>query len=101
MRSPSPRGSHTNDPTSLHRAAKEAPASSQQVEHEGKLYDFVFTIAPESSGAHLQLPYNRGEDPKVAAQAFLEHNKLPVNEETVSQIVDFISLHAGFSIQMQ
>lgn len=40
-------------------------------------YDFVFSVDVEDGKPPLKLPYNRGEDPYVAATRFLAKNNLP------------------------
>lgn len=44
--------------------------------HEGKEYDFVFTVDIEEGKPPLKLPYNLSEDPWHAAQKFIHQNNL-------------------------
>ncbi|XP_018332885.2 phospholipase A-2-activating protein [Agrilus planipennis] len=56
--------------------------------HEGKYYDFVFSVDVEDGKPPLKLPYNKGEDPYVTAHAFLQKNMLPA--DYLEQVVNFI-----------
>ncbi|VEN56039.1 unnamed protein product, partial [Callosobruchus maculatus] len=60
----------------------------QKTKYEGKEYDFVFSVDVEDGKPPLKLPFNRGDDPYVAAQAFLAKHLLPA--DYLEQVVDFI-----------
>lgn len=40
-------------------------------------YDYVFSVDVEDGKPPIKLPYNKGEDPYVAAHNFLTKNSLP------------------------
>lgn len=42
----------------------------------GVQYDYVFSVDIEEGAPLLKLPYNKGQDPYLAAQKFLEDNDL-------------------------
>ncbi|KAH8293229.1 hypothetical protein KR018_000535 [Drosophila ironensis] len=56
--------------------------------HEGKEYDFVFNVDISDTEPPIKLPYNRGEDPWQAAQAFIHRNNLP--QAYLEQVANFI-----------
>ena len=51
-------------------------SDSTKALHEGKEYDFVFTVDIEEGKPPLKLPYNLSEDPWHAAQKFIHQNNL-------------------------
>lgn len=50
---------------------------SDKTTYEGKQYDYVFSVDVEDGKPPLKLPYNKGDDPYMAAHTFLEKNFLP------------------------
>lgn len=64
------------------------PNAGDKTTYEGKSYDFVFTVDVEDGKPPLKLPYNKGDDPYVAAHKFLEKNILPA--AYLDQVVNFI-----------
>jgi phospholipase A-2-activating protein len=57
--------------------------------YDGKEYDYVFDIALDDGAPAYKLPYNRGENPYVAAQKFIDTWDLDQN--FLEQIADFIT----------
>lgn len=66
--------------------------SNRQV-HEGKEYDFVFTVDIDDSMPGLKLPYNRTEDPWFAAHSFIQRHDLPSGY--LDTVANFIIKNAG------
>ena len=63
-------------------------ADSNKSLHEGKEYDFVFNVDIEDGAPPLKLPFNKNEDPWMAAQKFIHRHELPqVYLETVANFV--------------
>lgn len=63
-------------------------ADSNKSLHEGKEYDFVFNVDIEDGAPPLKLPFNKSEDPWMAAQKFIHSNELPqVYLETVANFI--------------
>ncbi|XP_073826829.1 phospholipase A2 activator protein isoform X2 [Musca autumnalis] len=60
--------------------------------HEGKEYDYVFSVDISDTEPPLKLPYNRGEDPWHAAQAFIHRHQLP--QAYLDQVANFIIKNA-------
>ncbi|KAK3090943.1 hypothetical protein FSP39_015921 [Pinctada imbricata] len=56
--------------------------------HEGKEYDYVFSVDIEEGKPPLKLPFNVTEDPWFAAQKFLEKNGL--SQLFLDQVANFI-----------
>ncbi|KAH8413203.1 hypothetical protein KR009_008741 [Drosophila setifemur] len=63
-------------------------ASSGKKLHEGKEYDFVFNVDISDTEPPIKLPYNKGEDPWQAAQAFIHRHSLP--QAYLDQVANFI-----------
>ncbi|XP_017021946.1 phospholipase A-2-activating protein [Drosophila kikkawai] len=63
-------------------------ASSGKKLYEGKEYDFVFNVDISDTAPPIKLPYNRGEDPWQAAQAFIHRHELP--QAYLDQVANFI-----------
>lgn len=71
----------------------------------GKTYDFVFEVEVGEGGRKEKLGFNRGENPYLAAQRFIDDNEL--SQEFLDQIAQFIeqqvpkdalvSQHSGLS----
>ena len=56
--------------------------------HQGKEYDFVFSIDIEEGQVALKLPYNRDQDPWLVAQNFIhEHDLSQYYLETVANFI--------------
>ncbi|XP_002074268.2 phospholipase A-2-activating protein [Drosophila willistoni] len=62
--------------------------SSGKKLHEGKEYDYVFSVDISDTEPPIKLPYNRGEDPWQAAQSFIHKNNLP--QAYLDQVANFI-----------
>ena len=63
---------------------------------DGESYDRVYPIEVEGVGGavnKLQIGYNNGENPFVAAQRFIDKNELPQSYH--SEIADYITKRAG------
>ncbi|XP_075153126.1 phospholipase A2 activator protein [Haematobia irritans] len=60
--------------------------------HEGKEYDYVFSVDISDTEPPLKLPYNHGEDPWHAAQAFIHRHQLP--QAYLDQVANFIIKNA-------
>ncbi|KAL0051183.1 hypothetical protein WJX82_003205 [Trebouxia sp. C0006] len=56
--------------------------------HEGQQYDFVFDVDVADGVDPLKLPVNKGDNPYIAADKFIERNELPTSYR--EQIVEFI-----------
>jgi len=62
-------------------------------QHNGKTFDYVFDVDIAEGQPPLQLPYNRTDDPWMAAQQFLWDNNLP--QSYLEQTANFIIQNAG------
>lgn len=62
--------------------------SSSTGEVMGKKYDFVFDVEVGEGGKKEKLGFNRGENPYLAAQRFIDDNEL--SQEFLGQIAQFI-----------
>lgn len=58
----------------------------------GKEYDFVFDVDVDDNRPQLKLPYNKDEDPWMAAQKFIHANDLP--QSYLDQIANFVTRNA-------
>ncbi|GAA5876514.1 hypothetical protein JCM8547_009412 [Rhodosporidiobolus lusitaniae] len=63
-------------------------ARPARMEHEGVLYDYVFSIDVKDDEPPLKLPFNLDDDPTTAAEAFVNEHSLP--EFYTEQIVQFL-----------
>ena len=61
--------------------------------HAGQAWDYLFDVDAAEGAPPLKLAYNRGENPYVAADRFLEENGLPQSYRET--IVNHIIQHAG------
>ncbi|KMY87437.1 phospholipase A-2-activating protein [Drosophila simulans] len=61
--------------------------------HEGKEYDFVFSVDISDTEPPIKLPYNRSEDPWQAAQTFIHRHNLP--QAYLDQVANFIIKNAN------
>ncbi|XP_037299197.1 phospholipase A-2-activating protein isoform X2 [Manduca sexta] len=68
------------------------PASEGKTMYQGKEYDFVFNVDIKDGAPPIKLPYNKNEDPWVAAQAFIHKNNLP--QVYLDQVANFIVTNA-------
>ncbi|KAI5644066.1 PUL domain-containing protein [Phthorimaea operculella] len=68
------------------------PPSEGKTMHQGKEYDFVFSVDIKDGAPPIKLPYNKNEDPWVAAQAFIHKNELP--QVYLDQVANFIITNA-------
>ncbi|XP_071453464.1 phospholipase A-2-activating protein [Hetaerina americana] len=55
---------------------------------KGKEYDYVFNVDVEDGKPPLKLPYNKSDDPWLAAQKFIEENNL--SQMFLDQVANFI-----------
>lgn len=69
-------------------AAGGTQESSGKTLYEGKEYDYVFSVDISDTAAPIKLPYNRDEDPWMAAQKFIHKNELP--QVYLEQVANFI-----------
>lgn len=63
---------------------------------DGESYDRAYPIEVEGDGGgvrKLQIGYNNGENPFVAAQRFIDKNELP--QSYLGQIADYLTKRAG------
>ncbi|KAG8671905.1 hypothetical protein FPOAC1_005163 [Fusarium poae] len=65
------------------------PSTGKRVEHNGKMYDFVFDVDIEDGKPPLKLPYNLSENPYERATKFLEDNELPFS--FLDNVANFIT----------
>ncbi|XP_026328635.1 phospholipase A-2-activating protein [Hyposmocoma kahamanoa] len=64
-----------------------------QQQHQSRTeYDFVFSVDIKDGAPAIKLPYNKTEDPWVAAQAFIHKNNLP--QVYLDQVANFIVTNA-------
>lgn len=63
--------------------------------YEGIEYDFVFNVDIEDGAPPLKLPFNRTEDPWLAAQKFIHKNDLP--QVYLEQVANFIITNANLT----
>ncbi|MCL4124818.1 UNVERIFIED_CONTAM: hypothetical protein GTU68_054159 [Idotea baltica] len=68
--------------------------TSGKVLYQGREYDFVFDVDLDE-GRVIKLPYNRGEDPWIVAQAFIHQHELP--QDYLDQVANFITTNAKVS----
>ncbi|KAM3961586.1 LOW QUALITY PROTEIN: phospholipase A2 activator protein [Aphomia sociella] len=68
------------------------PASEGKTMYQGKEYDFVFSVDIKDGAPAIKLPYNKTEDPWVAAQAFIHQHDLP--QVYLEQVANFIITNA-------
>nr|CAD7266592.1 unnamed protein product [Timema shepardi] len=62
--------------------------SDEKQLYSGKEYDYVFSVDVEDGKPPLKLPYNKNEDPWVAAQRFIHDNHL--SQLYLDQVANFI-----------
>lgn len=55
---------------------------------EGREYDYVFSVDISDTEPPIKLPYNKGEDPWMAAQQFIHKNNLP--QVYLDQVANFV-----------
>lgn len=67
--------------------------SSGKTLFEGREYDYVFSVDIEDGKPAIKLPYNKGEDPYMAAQRFIHKHDLP--QAYLDQVAGFIIQNAG------
>lgn len=67
--------------------------TSGKLLYEGKEFDFVFNVDIEDGAPPLKLPFNRTEDPWLAAQRFIHKNDLP--QVYLEQVANFIIKNAN------
>ncbi|XP_037071040.1 phospholipase A-2-activating protein-like [Pollicipes pollicipes] len=67
--------------------------TSGKVLHDGKEYDYVFTVDIQEGAPPLKLPYNTSEDPWQAAQRFIHKHDL--SQAFLDQVANFIIKNSG------
>jgi phospholipase A-2-activating protein len=75
---------------------------ADKVHYEGKMYDYVFDIELEDPGSGTRtykLPYNRGDNPFMAAQEFIW--KYDISQYYLDRIAQFIIQNSDQSNAMQ
>lgn len=70
-------------------------ATSGKSLHEGKEYDFVFNVDIEDGKPAIKLPFNKSEDPWLAAQKFIHKSDLP--QVYLEQVANFIITNANLT----
>lgn len=63
--------------------------------YEGMEYDFVFDVDISDTDPPIKLPYNRDEDPWMAAQKFIHKNNLP--QVYLEQVANFVIKNSNYS----
>ncbi|KAI8902774.1 WD40-repeat-containing domain protein [Globomyces pollinis-pini] len=66
----------------------DAVGSSRKQLYNGREYDFVFDVDVFEGQPPLKLPYNKSDNPYLAAQQFIEANE--ISQDYLDQIADFI-----------
>lgn len=67
--------------------------------HEGKEYDFVFSVDISDTEPPIKLPYNRSDDPWQAAQTFIHRHSLP--QAYLDQVANFIIKNSEGPVLME
>ncbi|KOB74661.1 putative phospholipase A2, activating protein [Operophtera brumata] len=67
-------------------------ASEGKAMFQGQEYDYVFSVDIQEGAPPIKLPFNKSEDPWVAAQAFIHKNQLP--QVYLEQVANFIITNA-------
>ncbi|KAL0840126.1 hypothetical protein ABMA28_015431 [Loxostege sticticalis] len=68
------------------------PPQEGKTMYQGQEYDFVFSVDIKDGAPPIKLPYNKTEDPWVAAQAFIHKHDLP--QVYLEQVANFIITNA-------
>ncbi|XP_048484837.1 phospholipase A-2-activating protein [Plutella xylostella] len=68
------------------------PASEGKTMYQGQEYDFVFSVDIKDGAPPIKLPFNKTQDPWVAAQAFIHQHDLP--QVYLEQVANFIITNA-------
>ncbi|GBP48926.1 Phospholipase A-2-activating protein [Eumeta japonica] len=68
------------------------PVTEGKTMYQGQEYDFVFSVDIKDGAPPLKLPFNKNEDPWVAAQAFIHKHDLP--QGYLDQVANFIITNA-------
>lgn len=63
--------------------------------YQGAEYDFVFNVDIEDGAPPLKLPFNKTEDPWLAAQKFIHKNDLP--QTYLEQVANFVITNANLT----
>lgn len=69
-------------------AAGGTQKKSGKVLHEGREYDYVFSVDISDTGVPIKLPYNCDEEPWLVAQKFIHKHELP--QVYLEQVANFI-----------
>ncbi|KAK2722420.1 phospholipase A-2-activating protein-like [Artemia franciscana] len=64
-------------------------------EYMGKRYDFVFDVDVQEGLPPIQLPFNEGDDPYMAAQKFLTENEL--SQHFLDEVANFIIKNSNWN----
>ncbi|XP_028174259.1 phospholipase A-2-activating protein-like, partial [Ostrinia furnacalis] len=68
------------------------PPAEGKTMYQGQEYDFVFSVDIKDGAPPIKLPYNKSQDPWVAAQAFIHKHDLP--QVYLEQVANFIITNA-------
>ncbi|CAH0728958.1 unnamed protein product, partial [Brenthis ino] len=68
------------------------PPSEGKTMYQGQEYDFVFSVDIKDGAPPLKLPFNKTEDPWVAAQTFIHKHDLP--QVYLEKVANFIITNA-------
>ncbi|XP_032511114.2 phospholipase A-2-activating protein [Danaus plexippus] len=68
------------------------PPTQGKTMYQGQEYDFVFSVDIKDGAPPIKLPFNKTEDPWVAAQAFIHKHELP--QVYLEQVANFIITNA-------
>ena len=77
----------------LGAAGGSEPSDPSKTSHEGKEYDFVFSIDIAEGQPPLKLPYNCTEDPWLVAQKFIHKHDL--SQYYLDTVANFIIKNSG------
>lgn len=69
-------------------AAGGSQQKSGKVLHEGRQYDYVFSVDISDNGVPLKLPYDCDQEPWLVAQKFIHQHELP--QAYLEQVANFI-----------
>ena len=69
--------------------------SAKQI-YKGKEWDYLFDVDLNDGKGAFKLPYNKGENPYVAAQRFIHDNvEAGISQDHLNQIAEFITTNVG------
>jgi phospholipase A-2-activating protein len=59
-----------------------------KTEYEGKMYDYLINVDMEDGQPPLKLPFNTGDNPRTAAEAFVQRHNVPLAYlDTIEQFI--------------